>query len=101
MHLPLDKGAYQLNASVAERFIVPDGMARKTEPSETVTGARLTRREREILHLIATGATNREVAEHLILSEGTVKNYLARLFNRLGLRDRTQAVIYAREHGLL
>ena len=76
-------------------------MVQQTESSETATGVKLTRREQEILRLIATGATNREVAEHLVISEGTVKNYLARLFNRLGLRDRTQAVIYAREHGLL
>ena len=95
------QGVYQLNASVVERFITSDALPQKTEPAETTTEARLTRREQEILHLIATGATNREVAEHLIISEGTVKNYLARLFSRLGLRDRTQAVIYAREHGLL
>ncbi|GHP00078.1 DNA-binding response regulator [Reticulibacter mediterranei] len=109
--LAASKGVYQLDASVIERFIAPDARPQKIEPvqkietvegpSETVAEAKLTRREQEILHLIATGATNREVAEHLIISEGTVKNYLARLFNRLGLRDRTQAVIYAREHGLL
>lgn len=95
------RGVYQLNAAVVERFIAPDERPQHIELPETPAEARLTRREREILHLIATGATNREVAEQLIISEGTVKNYLARLFNRLGLRDRTQAVIYAREHGLL
>ena len=106
------KGVYQLDASVIERFITPPGIPQKIQPVETADvlpfpagespiEARLSRREREILHLIATGATNREVAEQLIISEGTVKNHLAHLFNRLGLRDRTQAVIYAREHGLL
>jgi DNA-binding NarL/FixJ family response regulator len=53
------------------------------------------------LRLIATGATNREVADALVISEGTVKNHLSNIFGRLGLRDRTQAVMYAREHGLL
>jgi DNA-binding NarL/FixJ family response regulator len=96
------RGVYQLTSSIVGRFIAPDTIQQKSEPpSDTATESRLTRREQEILHLIATGATNREVAEHLIISEGTVKNYLARLFNRLGLRDRTQAVIYAREHGLI
>nr|WP_236038786.1 LuxR C-terminal-related transcriptional regulator [Ktedonobacter robiniae] len=41
------------------------------------------------------------MAERLVISEGTVKNHLANLFSRLGLRDRTQAVLYAREHELL
>lgn len=61
----------------------------------------LTYREIEILRLVATGATNREIAEHLVISEGTVKNHLSNMFSRLGLRDRTQAVMYAREYGLL
>ena len=60
----------------------------------------LTTREVEILGLIATGATNREAADALVISEGTVKNHLSNIFSRLGLRDRTQAVMYAREHGL-
>lgn len=108
------KGVYQLDAAVIERLlyqtitpthnIEPDPIAKNdpfTTPDEDTTVSRLTKREREILRLIATGATNREVAEKLIISEGTVKNHLAHLFSRLGLRDRTQAVIYAREHGLL
>lgn len=61
----------------------------------------LTKRELDVLRLIATGATNREIAEHLVISEGTVKNHLSNVFSRLGLRDRTQAVMYARERGLL
>jgi len=54
-----------------------------------------------VLRLIATGATNREVADALVISEGTVKNHLSNIFSRLGLRDRTQAVMFARERGLL
>jgi DNA-binding NarL/FixJ family response regulator len=108
------KGVYQLDAAVIERFIsqteMPARVAMPSEravslpfssPEESSAESRLTRREQEILRLVATGATNREVAVRLIISEGTVKNHLARLFSRLGLRDRTQAVIYAREHGLL
>ena len=46
------------------------------------------------------GATNREIARRLYLSEGTVKNHVSNILGRLGLRDRTQAALYAREHGL-
>ena len=63
--------------------------------------AALTTRETEVLRLIAAGATNREIAARLYLSEGTVKNHISRILNRLGLRDRTQAALYARDHGVL
>ncbi len=57
----------------------------------------LTEREMDVLRLIATGATNREIAEKLYISEGTVKNHVSNILNCLGLRDRTQAAIYAYE----
>jgi DNA-binding NarL/FixJ family response regulator len=55
----------------------------------------LTPRELEVLKLIATGANNREIAQELYISEGTVKNHVTNLLNRLNLRDRTQAAILA------
>lgn len=55
----------------------------------------LTPREKDVLRLIGTGANNREIAEALFLSEGTVKNHVTRLLGRLGLRDRTQAALLA------
>jgi DNA-binding NarL/FixJ family response regulator len=61
----------------------------------------LTEREVDVLRLVATGSTNREIAGRLHLSEGTVKNHVSRILGRLGLRDRTQAAVYARDHGLL
>ena len=61
----------------------------------------LSEREIEVLRLIAKGATNREIAEELIISEGTVKTHISNILSRLNLRDRTQAAIYAREQGLL
>ncbi|GGW13515.1 DNA-binding response regulator [Streptomyces capoamus] len=61
----------------------------------------LTPRETEVLRLICAGATNKEIAARLHLSEGTVKNHISRVLSRLGLRDRTQAALYARENGLL
>jgi DNA-binding NarL/FixJ family response regulator len=53
------------------------------------------------LRLIAKGASNREIAVQLVISEGTAKNHISNILSRLGLRDRTQAALYAREKGLL
>ncbi|KJY24825.1 LuxR family transcriptional regulator [Streptomyces sp. NRRL S-495] len=61
----------------------------------------LTPRETEVLRLVSAGATNKEIASRLYLSEGTVKNHISRVLSRLGLRDRTQAALYARDNGLI
>ncbi len=58
----------------------------------------LTEREREILTLVAKGASNRQIGELLFITEGTVKNHMSNILSKLGLRDRTQAALYAREH---
>lgn len=60
----------------------------------------LTEREREILSLVAQGASNRQVAEQLYVTEGTVKNHMSSILSKLGVRDRTQAVLKAKELGL-
>ncbi len=60
--------------------------------------ADLTPRELDVLKLIAVGANNREIAQKLYISEGTVKNHVTNLLNRLNLRDRTQAAILAKTH---
>ncbi len=57
--------------------------------------AQLTPREREVLNLIATGASNREIAEILYITEKTVKNHVSSILSRLNLRDRTQAAVLA------
>lgn len=61
----------------------------------------LTEREREILTLLARGASNREISETLYIAGGTVKNHLSNILGKLGVRDRTQAALKARELGLL
>jgi DNA-binding NarL/FixJ family response regulator len=61
----------------------------------------LTDREREVLVLVARGMTNGDIATHLFLSEGTVKTHVKRIFSKLGLHDRAQAVILAYEVGLV
>lgn len=61
----------------------------------------LSPREIEILKIVATGASNREIAEQLFISEGTVKNHLSSILNKLGVRDRMQAILKAKEFGII
>ena len=61
----------------------------------------LTEREIEVLHLIARGLANSEIARELFLSEATVKTYVTRLLSKLALRDRVQLVVLAYESGLI
>jgi DNA-binding CsgD family transcriptional regulator len=62
---------------------------------------RITRRELEILQLIAAGLSNREIAERLYVSENTVKTHSGRVFDKLNAKRRTQAVQLAKEAGLI
>jgi DNA-binding NarL/FixJ family response regulator len=61
----------------------------------------LSARERDVLRLLGTGATNREIAERLSLTEGTVKNYISAILAKTGFRDRTNAALYAMRQGLV
>jgi len=61
----------------------------------------LTEREKEVLRALARGCSNREIAQELVITEGTVKNHVSNLIAKLGVRDRTQAVLKAQELGFI
>lgn len=61
----------------------------------------LSSRELEVLEQLATGRSNKEIAAHLRIAEGTVKNHMSQVLTKLGVQDRTQAALHARELGLL
>ncbi len=69
------------------------------EPLTPPAVAELTTREREVLTLLTEGLSNPEISKRLYISEGTTKTHVARILQKLGLRDRVQIVIYAYEHG--
>ena len=71
------------------------------QPEPPPALAQLTPREREILDLLARGLSNPEISSQLVISEATTKTHVARILQKLDLRDRIQAVIYAYEHHLI
>lgn len=75
-------------------------LMRQISGGEVAAHTLLTAREFDILQLIAEGKSNKEIALALHLTEGTVKGYVSTVFDKLGVADRTQAALYAVEHGL-
>ena len=90
------RGYTQLGPGIVKKLLTQFPPATATQPSSPPPSlGELTKREKEVLRLIATGANNREIAQKLYISEGTVKNHVTNILNRLELRDRTQAAIFA------
>lgn len=73
----------------------------KTGPGTQALPVALTERELEVLQVLARGLSNREIADLLVITEGTVKNHVSSLIDKMGVRDRTQAVLKAQELGLI
>ena len=88
----IHKGYTQLAPGLVERIIAKVPTA---SPAPPPSWDDLTPREQDVLQLIAKGASNREIAQSLYISEGTVKNHVTNILTRLNLRDRTQAAIFA------
>ncbi len=95
-------GEAALQPSVARK--VMDAFARMAQPAPASTERfvePLSGRERAVLGLLARGLSNKEIASQLFLAEGTVKNHVSAILQKIGARDRTQAALKAKEMGLL
>ena len=93
-------GDSMLSPTVTSRLIAAFSRAGTAAP-DPATLAELTTREREVLELMARGRSNSEIADALFVGEATVKSHVAHVLQKLGVRDRTQAVIAAYESGLV
>jgi DNA-binding NarL/FixJ family response regulator len=95
------RGESFLQPSVAAKVVAEfSRMANLTPTRPDPLPDPLSEREKEILRLIAQGSSNRQIAEQLVIAEGTVKNHVTSILNKLGVSDRTQAALKAREMGL-
>jgi DNA-binding NarL/FixJ family response regulator len=92
--------APRLTRRLIEAFVAETSAAEATAPTDAALH-QLTPREREVLSLVGRGCSNLDIAEALVLSPLTVKTHLARLFAKLGARDRAQLVVVAYESGLV
>jgi len=96
------RGETFLQPSVAAKVVAEFArLTRKANEQSNSFCEPLSERELEILGLIANGASNREIADQLFLAEGTVKNHVTSILGKLGVRDRTQAAIKAKDCGLI
>jgi DNA-binding NarL/FixJ family response regulator len=86
------RGESPLDRRVARTLL----QARRTSPP--APAGNLTDREREVLALVGTGLANKQIARRLGISEATVKAHLTHVFQRLDVRDRTSAALWARQH---
>ncbi len=95
-------GGALIEPSVARKVLAEFArLAPASRPAESALPEPLSERESEILRLLAQGLSNGEIADRLSLAEGTVKNYVTNILQKLDVRDRTQAALRARELGLI
>jgi len=96
------RGESFLQPSVAAKVVTEFARLADQLPSKRYTLTEpLSEREREILRLVSEGASNREIASRLVIAEGTVKNHVTNILSKLGVSDRTQAALKARDIGMI
>jgi two-component system response regulator DevR len=92
-------GQSLLDPSVTKK--VMERLASLTQKESDHAVETLSEREREVVELVARGLTNKEIAEKLIISENTSRNHVSRILDKLGLSRRSEAAVFAVQHGLL
>ena len=96
------RGEYFLQPSITAKVMAEfSRISRPAQSSGSPLEEPLSTRELEILRLVSNGLSNKEIADTLVIAEGTVKNHLTSILGKLTSRDRMQAVIKARELGLI
>ena len=94
-------GERYVSPELAARLISEDTPGPDPVKSERVTlRASLTQRERQIFELLGEGLSNQEIADRVGLTENTIKHYMTPLLHKLGVRNRTEAALLARKHGI-
>jgi NarL family two-component system response regulator LiaR len=88
-----------VDTSVAGKLFTQ--IASPTPSRDTTLAGAFSERERDVLRLLAQGLSNAEIAGQLFLSEGTIRNYVSAIFEKLGVSDRTRAALIAVRHGLV
>lgn len=97
-----DRGEYFLLPSITAKVMAEFSRLSRNVPAQPeMLAEQLSPREMEILRLVATGASNRDIADSLVIAEGTVKNHLTNILGKLNVKDRMQAVLKAKEYGLI
>ncbi|MCJ7707819.1 MAG: response regulator transcription factor [Anaerolineales bacterium] len=96
------RGESFLQPSIAAKVVAEfSRLADQAPPRPQPLAEPLSERENDILRLVVTGASNKEIAAVLVITEGTVKNHLTNILAKLGVRDRTRAALKAKELGLV
>lgn len=94
-------GGVLIDPSVAGKVVAEFARLAPARPVNDGLAEPLTERELDVLQLLAQGMSNREIGNKLSLTEGTVKNYVTNVLQKIGARDRTQAALRGRELGLI
>jgi len=92
-------GDAYLDPTVTARVLTAYRQATPAHPEASLP--ELTQRELEVLRLLGRGLTNEEIADKLVIGEGTVKTHVGRIFDKLSLRDRPAAIVFAFDHGIV
>lgn len=96
-----DLAAALRDVAAGRRVLSPEVLARLAVVDQTPAPPVLSAREAEVLALVAEGLTNAQIGERLYIGQATVKTHLLRIFTKLGVSDRTAAVMTALQHGLI
>jgi len=96
------RGEPFIQPKVASKLLIEFGRKGRPLPAQPANGGdeELSAREIEVLKLLAAGASNRDIADALVLAEGTVKNHVSNIYSKLNVKARTEAAVHAYRHGI-